>query len=102
MVGVRGAIEILLMAGKALRRCIGEVAGDMALVAILDVVPHRQREEIMDHIGGVPPTAHGIVALDAVRGEPISEVIRRLGGLIVVLVATEAIVPNAVELQRIA
>lgn len=99
---VRRIREILLVTGQALWRGIGEIAGDVALVAILDGVPHRKREEIMDHIGRVPSTSHGIVALDAIRGESIGDMVRRPGGLIIVLVAAEAIIPDTVELQRVA
>lgn len=89
------------LASDALGRGIGEIAGDVALVA-LDRAPHRQREEVMHHVGRVPTTTHLIVALNTISGESIGDMVRRLCGHVVVLVTTEAIITDAVELQWVA
>ena len=67
VVRVGGAVEILLVTGQAFRRCIGEVPGGMALRTILDRMPHRQWEEVVDHIVRVPSSTHWIMAFDAIR-----------------------------------
>lgn len=102
MVRVNGAREVLLVAAHAIRRCIAEIPGRMALIAILYGMPLRQREEVMHHVVRVPAVAHGIMALDAIRGIPRTSMIRGLRGHIVVLVAADAIVADPVESQWIA
>ena len=101
MVRIACGVEILLMARGTFRRCIGEVPGRMALRTVLYGMAHRQRKEVMYHIRSVPASAHGVVAFDTIGRKASFDVIRRLGGCEIALVATETIIAHSFELQRV-
>lgn len=101
MIRVRGRVVFRHMAARAHRRGIGETASGMASRAIIDRVPIGQREEIVAGEISPPAIAHGVVALDAVRGEPGPGMVRRTGRHELITVAIDAIVAEAVEGERV-
>jgi hypothetical protein len=101
VVRVRSVVEIDLVAGHALRRGISEGSRGVALVAIIDRVAQREWEEIVIDIVRMPIKAHRVVTFDAIRTEAIRDMVRRLGCLIIVPMATDAIVTDPFELKVI-
>ena len=101
MVRVRCAIEIRHVATGTLRGCIREVARGMASCAVLDLVTTRKREEVVACELCAPIRAHRIMALDTIRGETGTHVVRGCRGVVLVDMAVDAIVPHTCKGQRI-
>lgn len=66
VVGIQRGVVIRLVAGNAFRRGIAVRSGRMATGAILDLMPSRQREEIVINGFGFPAKFIDVVALGTV------------------------------------
>jgi len=70
----------------------------MALLAIGNVMPQHQREKIVDNVG-VPSSTERVVTFDAIGAETRPGMVRLFRVCIIIIVATEAIITDAVETQ---
>jgi hypothetical protein len=94
-----GGSVVLLMAAHAFRGSVCIVTGGMALGAILYIVAFGEREEIVVDAPAIPAKSHGVVAFRAIRGKACHLMVGALGCRIVVLVATDAVITQAVKPQ---
>ena len=99
VVGLGGALEIVLVAGDAVAGRVRVVAVEVALGAVLDLVSLGQGEEAVVEAAGTPSEATGVMAFGAVLRVPRSLVVGVLGGPEILRVAVEAVVAQPVEAQ---
>lgn len=100
VIGIEGALEIGLVAGRAVIGGIGKVAAGMTTRAILYLVAFRQWEKVVIDLIGMPVRRMQVVAFEAILRKPRLGMVG-VGGVFEILeVATTAIIAQTVEAQR--
>ena len=98
---IRCRVEIRQVTAHAFGRGVGEIPGGVALGTILNVVPEGEGEEVVVHHRGAPTLAEGIVALRTIRGKAGGHVVRVPGRGVIALMAVDAVIPHALEGERV-
>ncbi len=99
MIGIQGGLKIRLMAGQAFGRGVLIAAIGVTLGTVVDGVSQGQWEKAVVDLVGIPVDLVDVVALGTIGREIILDVIRAGGGLVVLEVAIDAIIPESVKTQ---
>ena len=99
VIGVYRTLIIRLMASHTTRGRIGKTAPDMAFRAIHIIVPLGQRKKIVFHFGRPPAATEQVVAFRAIGGKACKFVVGVGGCIVIIQVATCAIIPDPLKLK---
>lgn len=98
VIGVGRLVKIGRVTSRTLRRC-SSIARRMAINTFYMLVPTSQGKKIMVHVLCAPARREDIVTLQTVGRKTRLLVVGACCGLIILEVATDAFIPDSVELQ---